>query len=119
MVLDKIDEAAEEMARQLGKFYYEEIARLADEGDHVIAVDANSFSIDSFFDMLERIEMDFDEAGNPDEIMAPVHPEHFPAVAKIMARAAEDPETDRRYHAIMERRREEFRVRESNRKLVG
>ena len=119
MILNKIDEAAEEMARQLGKAFYEEIGRLADEGDSVVAIEANSFSIEAYFDMLERIEMDFDEAGNPDEIMAPVHPEHFPAIAEIIARAKKDPETDRRYHAIMERRREEFRVRENNRKLVG
>ena len=119
IVLNKIDKAAREMARQLGKLFYEEIARLADEGNQVVAVDANSFSIDTYFEMLERIEMDFDEAGNPGEIMAPVHPRDFPAIKDALEKAAGDPETDRRYHAIMERRREEFRVRESNRKLVG
>ena len=119
MVLDKIDKAAEEMARQSGKLFYEELGRLADESGHVVAVDANSFSIDAHFDMLERMEIDFDQAGNPDEIMAPVHPKHFPTVRDAMAKAKEDPQTERRFQAIMERKKEEFRVRESNRKLVG
>ena len=119
IVLNKIDKAAEEMARQLGKAFYEEIGRLADEGDQVVAVDANAFSIDTYFEMLERIELDFDDAGNPGEIMAPVHPKHFPAVKAALEKAKGNPETERRYHEIIERRREEFRVRESNRKLVG
>ena len=119
IVLNKIDKAAEEMARQLGKAFYEEIGRLADEGDQVVAVDANAFSIDTYFEMLERIELDFDDAGNPGEIMAPVHPKHFPAVKAALEKAKGNPEAERRYHEIIERRREDFRVRESNRKLVG
>ena len=69
--------------------------------------------------MLEKIYIDFDEAGNPGQLMCPVNPELYPSIAKAIAQAEADPANERRYQAIIERKREEWYAREGNRKLVG
>ena len=51
--------------------------------------------------------------------MCPVNPKLFPSIAETISQAKADPANDRRFEAIIERKREEWRVRESNRKLVG
>ena len=121
MVFDKINRVTEEMAGKLKKSFYEQLGRSATEVGNVVSVSVGGkpFSIDMYFEMLEKIEIDFDEAGNPGQIICPVNPKLFPSIAKVISQAKDDPDTDRRYKAIMERKREEWRARESNRKLVG
>jgi hypothetical protein len=119
MVLDKINRAAEEMASKMAKLFYERLTESADEVGNVISAGGEPFSIDLFFEMLEKIHIDFDEAGNPSQLMCPVNPKLLPSIAETISQAKADPANDRRFEAIIERKREEWRVRESNRKLVG
>ena len=119
MVLDKINSATEEMASKMAKLFYEQLAKSAEEAGNVISADGEPFSIDLFFEMLEKMHIDFDDAGNPIQLMSTVSPKLFPSIAKVIAEAKADPANDRRYEAIIERKREEWRVRESRRELVG
>lgn len=119
VVINKIDGVAEEMAGQKAKSFYEEVGKAAEEVGNVVDADGKPFSMDLFFEGLEKIDIDFDEAGNPSGLMCPVHPKLFPSIAKVIEQAKDDPEINKRYDAIMDRKREEWRVRESNRKLVG
>lgn len=119
IVLDKINRTTEKMAGKLKKLAFEQIGKAAEEIGNVVSADGKPFSIDLLFEMLEKIHIDFDEAGNPSHLMCPVNPKLFPSIAKIISQAKADPANDRRYEAIIERKREEWRVRESNRKLVG
>ena len=109
MVLHKIDEVAKEMAEEIERSIYEELNRITDETGNVISDDGKPFSIEMLFEMLEKMDLDFDEAGNPSGTRF-VPPPKLPAA---------DPETARRYQALMDQKREEWRVRENNRKLVG
>ena len=118
-VLNKIDGAAEEMASQQAKSLYEEVGKAAEQVGNVVSADGKPFSMDLFFEGLEKIDIDFDEDGNPSGLMCPVSPELYPSVVKAVEQAKTDPEMDKRYDAIMERKKEEWRVRESHRKLVG
>ena len=118
-VLNKINGVAEELAGQQATSFYEEIGKIAEEVGNVVDADGKPFSMDLFFEGLEKIDIDFDEAGDPSGLMCPVSPELFPSIAKIVEQAKDDPEMNKRYDAIMERKREEWRARESNRKLVG
>ena len=118
-VLDKINDAAKEMAGQMVRSAYEELNRITDETGNVTSADGKPFSIEMFFEMLEKMDLDFDEAGNPIGTMFVAHPNLFPAIAKAISQAEADPETAKRYQALMERKKEEWRVRENNRELVG
>ena len=119
MVLNKINSAAEEMAGNQAKSFYEEVGKAAEEVGNVVSADGKPFSIDMFFEGLEKIDIDFDEDGNPSGLMCPVSPALYPSVVKAVEQAKADPEMDKRFDSIMERKKEEWRVRESNRKLVG
>ena len=119
MVRDKINDAAEEIAEQQARTFYKKIDISAEEVGNVVTSGGEPFSIDLYLELLEKVDIDFDEAGNPEGLAFAVNPSALPSIAKVISQAKNDPETDRRYKAIMERKREEFRVRESNRKLVG
>lgn len=119
MILDKIDTMAAEMAEKQKKLSYEVIKKTAKEVGNVFSGDGEPVSIDLLFQMLEKVFQDFDEEGNPDELTFVSSPEVYASIVKVISQAATVPENNRRYNAIIERKREEWRVRESNRKLVG
>ena len=119
MILEKIDTMAEEMAEKQKQLSYEVIRKTAEEVGNVVSGDGEPVSIDLLFQMLEKVSQDFDEAGNPDELTFVANPEVYASIVKVISQAAADPANDRRYNAIIERKREASRVRENNRKLVG
>ncbi len=119
MVLDKINTMAEKMAEKQAKFFYKRIGEFAEEAGNVVSAEGETFSMDIFFEVLEKISRDFDHAGKPDEIRFSASPELFQSISKVFNEAKSDPEIQKRFDAIMEQKREEWRVRESNRKLVG
>ena len=82
MVLDKINSVTEEMAAKMAKLFYERLTKSAEEVGNVVSAGGEPFSIDLFFEMLEKIDWDFDEAGNPSQLMCPVNPRLFPSIAK-------------------------------------
>ena len=111
MVLDKINRAAEEMAGRLKKLFFERIEKSAEEAGNVVSADGKPFSMDLFFKTLAKIDIDFDEAGNPNGLRLVMSP----SMSETISQAEADP----RYQAIIKRKREEWYVREGNRKLVG
>ena len=118
-VLEKINDLAKEMAEKQAKFFYKRIGEFAEEAGNVVSGEGETFSMDIFFEVLEKISRDFDHAGKPDEINFAASPELFQSISKVFNEAKSDPEIQKRFDAIMEQKREEWRVRESNRKLVG
>ena len=119
IVSNKINEVAEEIAGQQAKSFYEVVDKAAEEVGNVVSADGKPFSMDMFFEMLEKIDVDFDENGDPIGLMVAMSPELFRSAAKVLEQAENNPEMNKRFDAIMERKREEWRVRENNRKLVG
>lgn len=115
MVLDKINRLAKEMAGKKAKFAYEQIGKAAEDAGNVVSADGQPFSIDLLLEFLEEMEIDFNEAGNPSGLALVAHPKLRPSIVKVMSQAEIDP----RYQELMERKKEEWRVRENNRKLVG
>ena len=112
MVLDKIDRAAEEMAVKISELFFEQLTKITDETGNVVSSDGAPFSIDLFLELLGKMEIDFDEAGNPSGLS-------FVPFTSSISRVISQAEADPRYQAIIERKKEEWYVREGNRKLVG
>ena len=115
MVLEIINCLARKIAEKQKKLFYEEIGRFADEVGNVISGDGNSLLIDMLYQMLEKIPRGFDEEGNPTELRVAVSPNLFSSIPNIISQVEADP----RFHALIERKKEEWHARESNRKLVG
>lgn len=114
-VLDKIDTVAREMAKQIAKGGYETMNEAAEEVGNVTSADGRPLSIDLLLEGLEKMHLSFDEEGQPSELRFVAHPKMSSALEKIYSQLESHP----RYQELMERKREEERVRENNRELVG
>ena len=114
-ILDKIDTVAREMAKQIAKSGYEVIDKAAQEVGNVTSADSEPLSIDLLLEGLEKMHLSFDEDGQPSGLTLVAHPKMSSALEKIYSQIESHP----RYQELMERKREEWRVRENNRKLVG
>ena len=101
------------MAEKQAKLSYEVIRKTAEEVGNVTNSSEGSFSIGSLLKALEKMHIDFDEEGQPIGLTFVANPNS--PIDKAFLQAADDP----RYQALMERKREEWRVRENNRALVG
>lgn len=78
------------------------------------------FSAELYFKMLETVQIDFDSQGRPDiaSTHLVMHPDQAARVEPLLAQWEADESFQRRYREIMLKKREEWRDRESNRKLV-
>jgi hypothetical protein len=78
------------------------------------------FSAELYFQMLETVQIDFDELGRPDisGVRLVMHPDQGERVRVLMDKWQQDETFQKRYLGIILRKRDEWRDRESNRKLV-
>ena len=113
VVLDKINAMAKEQAEKEIKLSCAVMTKTAKETGNVTNPTGRSFSIDSLLKALEKMQIDFDERGQPIGLFFLANPNA--PIDKAFLQAEDDP----RYQALMERKREEWRVRENNRELVG
>ena len=114
-ILDKIDTVAREMAKQIAKGGYEAIDKAAQEVGNVTSADGEPLSVDLLLEGLEKIHLSFDEDGQPSGLRLVAHPKMSSELEKIYSQLESHP----RYQELIERKREEERVRENNRELVG
>ena len=115
MVLSKIDDVAKEMAEQIAKSFYETLSEAAEEAGNVTSSAGKPLSVDLFLEGLQGMHLSFDEEGNPSGLTFAVSPKLRLALAEVISQAECDP----RYKALIDQKREEERVRENNRELVG
>jgi hypothetical protein len=85
-----------------------------------VDADGKPFSAERYFKMLETVHIDFDELGRPDISGTPMvmHPDQAEPVRALMEQWQQDESFQQRYREIMLKKRDEWRDRESNRKLV-
>ena len=91
------------------------LSEAAEEASNVTSTDGKTLSVDMILEMVKKMHLSFDEEGNPSGLTFAGSPKLRPVLAEIISQAESDP----RYQALMEQKREEWRVRESRRKLVG
>jgi hypothetical protein len=69
-------------------------------------------------DMLETMPIDFDRSGKPKMPTVVLHPDMFRSIEPKLREWEKDPELRARREAMLARKKEEWRVRESRRRLV-
>lgn len=117
-IVAKVDAMAESMSRQQFEIAFAEIERAVSEVGNVVK-GRGGFTAEGFLDMLSKIWMDFDEAGNPRLPSLYMNPVHENAVNAEKARIEAEPELRKRFEEIIAHKREEWRDREAGRVLVG
>ena len=112
-VLAGVSAAAETHKEALMKAFIETMGKVTDFTGNKLDAKGQPWSWDLLTDMLEQVEMDFDDEGNPKSTLI-MNPRD---VEKLQALPPPTPEQDARREAVMARKREEWRKRQRTRRL--
>jgi hypothetical protein len=113
----KLEEIAQELASQSAKILFKKMGESCDKAGTSIDAEGKPVSAEIFLEMISTAQLDFDPDGKPSNSFV-IHPDMLPAVKKVAEEIENDPELKRRHTEILERQREAWAARESNRKLV-
>jgi len=118
-LLVKLDRIATEMAKQQHERIMKELDRAATRLPKEPGSDAEPLSPDQIFRLLDKIWMDFDAQGQAEFPTLLIHPDLEPRAREVLDLIENDSALRQRFREIISRKREEWRDRESCRKLVG
>lgn len=116
---EKLKTLSEQIGQAQTKRMLQVAGEAADSVGNVVHADGN-LTQDHFLEMLRRVQMDFD----PETLQpAPgffwvMHPDTAASIIPKVKEWEKDPEFNARYERVMEEKREEWRDREADRKLV-
>ncbi len=112
----KIEEAAIEMGQKQLELAYKEIDRTV---SNIVDARGEPLSPKHILQGLETIQIDFDAQGRPKLPSVVIHPDMFEGYKRAIQDIESTPELKKRFAEIIATKKEEWRARESNRKLVG
>lgn len=114
-----LDEMAKSMAAQMSTIFYNSLNDSLDKAGQVVDGKGKPFGVETIFEVLEKLHVDFDSNGNPKELTMSVPPALTPKIRQMIEDEKNDPSIHQRHEEIMDRKRTEWRDREATRKLVG
>jgi hypothetical protein len=109
----KIDAVAEDIARQEMELFNRRFSESAQEVGNALDAGGAPLTPELFFQMLEGVHMEFGPDG---QLLGQFRTS--PALAKVMQSWHDDPTIMAQYNALIDRKRDAWRDRENNRKLV-
>jgi hypothetical protein len=118
--IERLDAVAREMAKQISSHAFAKINEAVDKVGNVVNAKGKPFSADAVFEILEKIQLDFEPDGvKHKELTVVIPPGMADQVKETLEKIHQDPELSKRYEDIINKKRTEWRARESARKLVG
>jgi hypothetical protein len=121
LVGEKLDAKLEEMAQDLiarsARAFFKKVGDVCDKAGTSIDAGGKPVSPEMLLEMVGAVQMEFESDGTPAQTFV-IHPDMFPALKKVSDQIENDPELKRRNAEILERQREAWAARESNRKLA-
>jgi hypothetical protein len=118
-MISKFDQAAVEMAKLQHVQTFSEISRAVTAVGNAVEARGQPMGPAQFFEALERISIEFNDRGEPRLPTMVIHPDMEPTVRATLTSIEYNSELQFQYAEIIARKREEWRARESRRKLVG
>lgn len=118
-LIAKLDKAAEDLARQQVERAVGVLNEAVETVGNTLHMRGEPFQAEHLFRALEKISIDFDESGQPYVPTLLMGPDMADRATEVVGRVTLEADLRRRYDQIILRKREEWRARESHRKLVG
>lgn len=115
----KLDEMAEDMARQMSEHLYGALSAGLNKAGQVVNRNGVPFDIEVLFEVLEKIQLEFDESGKHNQISVVIPPALASRVKEVFEQITSDPQLKVRHEEIILKKKLEWRDREAARKLVG
>lgn len=108
-----LDEAADEMLDGVMPQFYEYLSKITEATGNVVDGKDRPF-FDTFYEMIEKVEMVFDEQGNHNHVLV-VHPDTW----RVMQEKAQEftPEQQQKLDDLFKRKREEADARRRHRRI--
>lgn len=116
--IENIETVAEDIRKQQAKLILDKLKEVTDRTGQVVDGKGQPLTHELFMEMLERIQIDFDDQGNPYLPTLIMAPEVAAKLKEKMPEWEADPEYTRRLEQLVERKRKEWNDRESHRELV-
>jgi hypothetical protein len=117
-IAEKIDRVAEEMAKNQAHHLLQTIHEAAIAVGNIVDSGGQPLTKELFLKVVDRIMMEFDRAGNPQYPSIVMHPDLWESIKDDAQHWETDVEFMAKHKAILDRKREEWRVRENHRKLA-
>jgi hypothetical protein len=117
-MVEKIKEMAQSMAEQQTKMLFSSVSEAVEEVGNVVDAKGQRLSAELILQMLETVQIDFDERGNPRLPTLVLNPVQTERLKEQLQRIETEPELRKKRQEIINRQREDWYDRESNRKLV-
>ena len=118
-LLEKLDAAAQEMAATQARHFYEMMSEGVQKVGNTVDGGGQRFSAELFLEAIEKIWIEFNADGSPQMPTVHISPNQADDVKRMIERHENEPALKKRFDAIMMKKREEWRAREADRKLVG
>lgn len=113
----KLEEITQELISQSAKAFFKKMEEVCQKAGTAKDAGGKPISPEMLLDMISTAQMEFGPDGKPTQSFI-IHPDMLPAVKKVAEQIENDPELKRKHAEILERQREAWAARESNRKLV-
>ena len=112
------EKLALDFASQLEKLFFERITEITESVGNAMDMKCAPFTAESYLDMLDRVQLDFDMFGLPIYPTQVCHPVMGETLQREFARFRTESRLRERAEAIIEQKRREWRDREGRRRLV-
>jgi hypothetical protein len=117
-LLERVDAIAEEAARQVSQVTFRKMDEITREAGMAVDAAGSPPTQEIWLKMFQKMEMDFDPKTGRPEVTMIMHPVMAEAMKKLWSEWENDTVFMKRYDEILAEKREEWRDRESRRKLV-
>lgn len=117
-LLARVDAIAEETARQISQMTFRKMDEVTHEAGTAVDAAGGPPTKEIWLGMFEKMEMDFDRITGKPEVTMVMHPVMAETMKKLWSEWEEDKAFMKRYNELLAEKREEWRDRESSRKLV-
>jgi hypothetical protein len=113
----KLEEIAQQIRSQSAKAFFKKMGESCQKAGTSIDAGGKPVSPEMLLEMMSTVQMEFGPDGKP-TLSFVIHPDMLPAAKKVGEQIENDPELKRKHEEIIERQREAWAARESNRKLA-
>lgn len=113
-----IDKLAEDILGQQSGIVFQKLNEITSKTGNVIDAHDEPFTPERLLEALDKIEMEFDENGQPTNLVIVMHPNLWDKIKGKIPIWEADPEFKKKHNSIIEKKRREWLDRENNRKLV-
>jgi hypothetical protein len=115
---EKTDELTTEVASEIERMLFDSVTRVTTEVGNSLDMKGRPFTAEAYLESLEMLDIDFDFFGMPQMPSQVAHPAMIATITAELERFKTSSTLRERYASILEKKCEEWRDRESRRRLV-